>query len=387
MQNFFVAHHLPRYFTSCGLRLLAFSLLAASAFASDLSWDANGVGLGVTDGAGTWDTSNINWFYGVTVVNTPWNNGTPDNATFGAGQGPAGTVTLGTPINVGNLTLNAAGSGNYVIAGAGPNTLTLQNSTLTCNSAALLSVELTGTSGLIKTGSSALTLTGSNAYSGVTSVQGGSLFLNNGAGSGAGTSSITVINSGTILGGDGSLSGSVSVGAAATLAPGAAAASVAIFKTGALTLQTNSTLAIDLNGLAAGSGYDQVNVTGAVTVTGSNLTVLAGAGLHVNDKVFIALNDGTDSVIGQFTQGTTLTSGADRFQINYADNGDGGAIGNDISLTVIAVPEPATAAGGAGLGFLFTAWLVRRGGSWRRSGLRSPKAGELTQIACRPASQ
>jgi hypothetical protein len=37
-----------------------------------------------------------------------------------------------------------------------------------------------------------------------------------------------------------------------------------------------------------------------------------------------------------------VTSGLDVFSINYADNGDGGVVANDISLTVIAIPEPST---------------------------------------------
>jgi hypothetical protein len=46
--------------------------------------------------------------------------------------------------------------------------------------------------------------------------------------------------------------------------------------------------------------------------------------------------------------------------INYADNGDGGLLGNDISLTVVtAVPEPGTWVGGA-LAAAFAAYKQRR---------------------------
>jgi hypothetical protein len=38
------------------------------------------------------------------------------------------------------------------------------------------------------------------------------------------------------------------------------------------------------------------------------------------------------------------------FTINYLDNGDGGGVANDISLTMTAVPEPSTwVTGGAAL--------------------------------------
>src|SRR5207237_617880 len=106
----------------------------------------------------------------------------------------------------------------------------------------------------------------------------------------------------------------------------------------------------DINGTTAGSGYDQLSAIGAVNLGGllaSNLVVTAGSNLSVNQKFYILLNDGTDTISGTFAQGTTVTAGnGDTFLINYADNGDGGVLGNDISLTVTSVLEPSTCLAG-----------------------------------------
>jgi hypothetical protein len=127
--------------------------------------------------------------------------------------------------------------------------------------------------------------------------------------------------------------------------------SVGKLNTGALTLATGSNLRIDITGAGgignAGVTYDQVSVTGTVNLGGllaSNLVVSASnlTQANVNQVYFIALNDGTDPITGTFAQGTTVTSGSDVFLINYLANGDNGTIGNDISLTLEAVPEPST---------------------------------------------
>ena len=86
------------------------------------------------------------------------------------------------------------------------------------------------------------------------------------------TGAVTVNSSGTVLGGTGTIGGSVSVGAGASLAPGATGnGSTAIFRTGALTLNSTSNFSLDLNGTTAGTSYDQLSVTGTVSIGGSQL--------------------------------------------------------------------------------------------------------------------
>jgi autotransporter-associated beta strand protein len=213
---------------------------------------------------------------------------------------------------------------------------------------------ISGTGAVTKLGGGIVTLNTANTYQGGTSVQAGTLLVTNTSGSGTGTGAVTVTNSGTTLAGGttngvGGISGAVNINSSgANLSPGTTGNGVgttAILKTGALTLASTSNFKVDLNSTTAGSGYDQVNVTGTVSVTGSNLVITAAnSGLAVGNKFFIALNDGTDPVTGPFAQGATVTASnnGDIFAINYLDNGDGGTIGNDISLTLVAVPEPST---------------------------------------------
>jgi hypothetical protein len=60
------------------------------------------------------------------------------------------------------------------------------------------------------------------------------------------------------------------------------------------------------------------------------------------------------AVSGEFAQGSTVTSGPFSFAIDYA-----GGDGNDIVLTVTAVPEPSTWIGGA-FAFAALGYMQRR---------------------------
>ncbi|HEX8078293.1 MAG TPA: hypothetical protein VF511_10805 [Chthoniobacterales bacterium] len=248
---------------------------------------------------------------------------TADASTF------SGAITLGSVTTAGkSLTLSAVNGGTVTFSGviADP-------------------AGITGTKGVVtKGGYGTVKLTNANTYGGGSIVSSGSLFANNSSGSATGTGSITVSNSGTIFGGSGTVTGAVSVASGANLAPGASGnASTSSFRTGALTLSSGANFNIDINSTTAGSGYDQLSVTGAVSVNGSNLLVNAASNLTLGDKFFVLLNDGSDAVTGSFAQGSTVTAAnGSIFSINYADNADGGATANDISLTFTAVPEPTT---------------------------------------------
>ena len=80
-----------------------------------------------------------------------------------------------------------------------------------------------GFTALTKTGTGTLTLAGNNTFSGGTTVNAGTLLINNTAGSGTGSGTVSV-NPGATLGGNGTIAGQVSLAAGATLAPGGSAA-------------------------------------------------------------------------------------------------------------------------------------------------------------------
>ena len=152
------------------------------------TWDASGTGAH-TDGSGTWDTTSNNWWNGTASV--PWANANNDVATFGTFNGSAGTVTLGTGINVGGITFNLATSGTYTIAG---NTLTLGGTSapITTNANATISSAIAGPAVLVKQGLGTLILTGANSSAGTNVGQGVLSVQNLASGTSLGTGPVTL---------------------------------------------------------------------------------------------------------------------------------------------------------------------------------------------------
>jgi len=136
----------------------------SAANAADRYWDANGTSVG-GGGTGTWNPTNLNWSPNNDGVSgpfsLPWNNAALDNAIF---AGTAGTVTVGAPITVQNLTFNTAG---YTLAGG---TLTLGSATPTITTASngntAINSVIAGSSGFVKAGVGALLLNGANTFTG-----------------------------------------------------------------------------------------------------------------------------------------------------------------------------------------------------------------------------
>ncbi|MEI6297032.1 MAG: hypothetical protein WCO84_05315 [bacterium] len=112
--------------------------------AAPLTWD---------NGAGNmqWNTSSANWSGSV------WNNSNIDSAIFdGVG---AGTVSITTPITVGNITFTSAG----FVLGNGTTTLS-GTPTITTNADASIA-SIAGT-GFVRAGSGTLTMTASSTFLG-----------------------------------------------------------------------------------------------------------------------------------------------------------------------------------------------------------------------------
>lgn len=159
------------------------------------------------------------------------------------------------------------------------------------------------TQSLIKAGTGTQTLSGSNSYTGTTTIDAGRLDV---TGSTAGGSAVTV-NSGGTLGGTGTVGGSVSVQSGGTLAPGT---SPGCLSTGAVTLTSGTTFSVEINGNGTGCSpaqFDQLNVTGNVTLGGATLALSGSYTPMASDTFTIVTATGT--VSGTFSASTFLLNG------------------------------------------------------------------------------
>lgn len=281
------------------------------------------------------------------------------NVILGTLQGTSSTITFTNNSTTASLTIAGDVVASNSGGGNGIKILALEGGNAIINGDIKDGGPGGATIALTKDGIGTWTLSGRNTYSGPTVVNGGTLLVNNTLGSGTGSGDVNV-NSGiglTTLGGTGTISGSVAVASQANLAPGNGAHTTAMLTVGALTLAPGSNFRIDINGTAAGTGYDQLQVSrgggpGGARILLSNLIVSVGTTLTVGDQFTIASHRG--GFQGVFAQGSTVTAdNGDVFSIDYA----GGVGGNDIVLTLIGapVPEPSTWMGGvlaiAGLAF------------------------------------
>jgi autotransporter-associated beta strand protein len=184
----------------------------------------------------------------------------------------------------------------------------------------LISGVISGVGGLVKDGAGTVTLSSNNTYTGLTKVMAGTLLVN-----GVQPSSNATINSGGTLGGSGTVG---TITAAGTVSPGGPGPG--ILRGGNTLFNAGSALAVKLNGTTAGTGYDQLNVTGAVSLSGSpTLNVTAVPGLAVGSMFTIIAS--TDLVGGTFSglpNNALLTAiSGQEFRINYN--------GNSVVLTLI----------------------------------------------------
>jgi hypothetical protein len=188
-----------------------------------------------------------------------------------------------------------------------------------------------GGSGLFRTSGR---ITGTNNAN-LVQVTGGHLVVN---GTLDGNASVT---------GGGDLAGTGTVGAVsvtnATVSPGDGGAGILNIK-GGLSLNSGSTLNIELNNSIVGSGYDQVLVsTGNVSLGSAALNLVVASNLpSVIGNTFTLINVSvpTTTVSGIFAglpEGTGFTNNGTVFQISYR-----GGDGNDVVLTLLSVLSTAT---------------------------------------------
>jgi uncharacterized repeat protein (TIGR01451 family) len=140
------------------------------------------------------------------------------------------------------------------------------------------------------------------------------------------------LNGGT-LGGTGTVGAITSTTSGGTVSPGQGAPG--ILNSGSVNWTSGSpSFVAQLNGTAPGTGYDQLNVTGAVNLGGAALSATLGFSPPSGTTFTIINNDGSDAVIGTFAglpEGSTVVLSGQTFKISYV-----GGTGNDVILTVAA---------------------------------------------------
>lgn len=141
------------------------------------------------------------------------------------------------------------------------------------------------------------------------------------------------VNSGGVLKGTGTVTGNVTVNDGGLIAPGLSPGCITVGGD----FSIDGEYEFEIEGETVCTEYDQVDVTGAVDVTSSVLTIsrLSTFVPELNTEFVIINNEGTDDVVGEFSgwaQGAQVVVDQVTYEIDYA-----GGDGNDVVLTVVAI--------------------------------------------------
>ena len=209
-----------------------------------------------------------------------------------------------------------------------------------------VSGNISGAGGLVVEAAD-LTLRGTNTYTGSTLVTGNLTHF--------GTSVSPTEVSGTgRLSGTGAIAASVQAAGGGRVVPGNPTGAMAV---GGLNLGTGGLLETEIRGIQVGNateGYDQIDVSGEVSLSGMLQISLPTGFVPVGGEAFVLIqNDGSDAVKGAFDgrpEGSLITVGDVTFSISYSA-GDG----NDVSLTTMYVTYVVSSTANSGQGSLSAA--------------------------------
>jgi autotransporter-associated beta strand protein len=162
-----------------------------------------------------------------------------------------------------------------------------------------------------KTGAGTVVLIASNAYGGGTTVEAGTLLVNNTTGSGTGAGDVNVLNN-AILGGTGRIGGSVFLNDNARIRPGASAGALRI--DGALnSFASQAAITFEIGGLIATNEYDVLDVGSYVDLVGVRLELAT-----INGYYPLATNSFT--LMRYSTYYSTFDNASNGQRINTTDN-------------------------------------------------------------------
>lgn len=239
---------------------------------------------------------------------------------FGPVEGPIGSIE---------------GDGLVLIGGSEP--VSVGSNSLDTTFSGVIRTTAGAIGAIVKVGSGRWTLTGANTYPDGTTVSEGSLIVSNMTGSGTGKGPVQV--SGGILGGHGTIAGTITVGtdsgAGGVLAPAAGSKVPA-------TLTTSSTLVLNADATydcKARTKTNQVQndqvVASDVTINGATFSfhIQATGSLASGTVLTVISNTSATPINGAFgnlADGAIIIAGGNSFQASYT-----GGDGNDLTLTVV----------------------------------------------------
>jgi autotransporter-associated beta strand protein len=275
------------------------------------------------------------------------------NGSVGAGNG--GLIHFAADSTGGASRLEIFGNGSLDISGHNPpavfvgsnegdgtifldgNRLIVGTNNLTTSFSGIIQDggENSGVGGsLTKRGPKTLTLSGRNTYTGGTTVSGGTLLITARRGSGTGSGKVSV-NAGT-LGGNGTISGAVTVGTGrgtvAFLSPGVTGPGTLTLKKN-LTFKGDGTYNFELK--SSNATADGVVAKGVSINAGAPFSLIGlGGAVLTQGTVFTVISNTSATPIagtyGNLPDGAIVTVNGNNLQASYH-----GGDGNDLTLTVV----------------------------------------------------
>ena len=221
-----------------------------------------------------------------------------------------------------------------------------------------MSNTLSGSANLQKTGLGTLDLTGNNTYLGTTSINAGRLLVNGNQSSATGT---MTVGAGATLGGSGTIGSSLTT-VSGFLTPGSSGTNAGLLTASALTLGSTSLTQINVDGQVRGSSYDAVNVSNALAYGGALQFLMPTVVSGTYDIFDMTSSSGDLTAVSGTFGGTLFNFTGPSSGVWTASLGSGTtATFTQSSGELVIVPEPGTivlAGLGIGLGG-FAAWRRR----------------------------